>query len=248
MPQDVAAMIETANPTAALVGQGLKVQASKIMAGDGVPNWRKYTVTHGDLATAGTTVNIELFKLPEGAVIHAVRVKHSEAFGGGSLASYVISIGVAGDLAKYISAFDVFQAVAANAFRVAWAPLFDGMALSTMSSLNGAIEACITQANGAIEGLAIGGTYSQAEIVNLRGACETLMDNVRAVANACETLGDDVRSMHAKIQALFNGAGGASAGETSIRIKADCTGGNLSTATTGSLDVDVLWSLAAVSA
>jgi hypothetical protein len=81
-----------------------------------VPYWTKYTKTYTDLSTAGLTNDIELFSLPAKTVIHKTVVKHSVAFSGSTIASYTISVGIAGTLAKFIAAFDVFQAVAATTF------------------------------------------------------------------------------------------------------------------------------------
>jgi hypothetical protein len=84
------------------------------------PSWVKRTVAFDDLAAASPTNDIELYSLPAGGMIHAVKLKHSTAFAGGSLSAYVVSVGIAGDLDKYMSggAFDVFQAVSGTAFQV----------------------------------------------------------------------------------------------------------------------------------
>jgi hypothetical protein len=73
--------------------------------------WTKYTVTYSDLSAASTTNDVELFSLPAGGVIHGVKIKHSTAFSGGSISAFTVSVGITGTLAKYASAFDVFQAV-----------------------------------------------------------------------------------------------------------------------------------------
>lgn len=76
----------------------------------GVPVWQKVTKTYSDLATAGTTNDIELLSLLAGGVIHAVKIKHSASFTNGAITAYTVSVGIVGTLAKYHSAFDVFQA------------------------------------------------------------------------------------------------------------------------------------------
>jgi len=81
-----------------------------------VPKWVKFTKTHTNFQAAALTNSIELFSLPAGAIIHAVKIKHSVAFAGGAIASYTVEVGIAGTLAKYASAFDVFQAVSGTAF------------------------------------------------------------------------------------------------------------------------------------
>lgn len=96
--------VETVSDPAPLVQDALE----KL---DAAPWWTKYTVDYSDLAAAATTNNIELFSLPAGGVIHGVKIKHSTAFSGGSISAYTVSVGITGTLAKYASAFDVFQAV-----------------------------------------------------------------------------------------------------------------------------------------
>lgn len=81
-----------------------------------VPVWTKYTVLYSDLTTAGTTNNITLLTLPLKTMIHHVAIKHSVAFTGGIISAYTLSVGITGTLAKYLAAFDVFQAVAATTF------------------------------------------------------------------------------------------------------------------------------------
>jgi hypothetical protein len=85
---------------------------------DAHPKWFKYTVTHTALQAAATSNDIELLSLPAGGVIHAVKTKHSVAFSGGAIATYTVSVGIAGTLAKYSSAFNVFQAIGNTVFQM----------------------------------------------------------------------------------------------------------------------------------
>jgi len=78
--------------------------------------WTKYTVLYSALATAGVTNDIELFSLPAKTVVEKVIIKTSTAFLGGLIATYTLSVGISGTLAKYIAAFDVFQTVGATVF------------------------------------------------------------------------------------------------------------------------------------
>jgi microcystin-dependent protein len=84
------------------------LQAQTVSSGAGV--WHQYTATYADLAAAALNKDIELFSLPAGGVIHDVIVTHGEAFTGGSLSSYVVSVGISGQLDKYALAYDVHQA------------------------------------------------------------------------------------------------------------------------------------------
>ena len=83
-----------------------------------IPQWTKYTVVYTDLSTAATTNNITLFTLPAAGIIHGVKIKHSTSFTGGSISAYTVSVGITGNLTKYASAFDVFQAAASNTFQL----------------------------------------------------------------------------------------------------------------------------------
>ena len=83
-----------------------------------VPKWIPVTKAYTDFSTAGPTNDIEVFSLPAGGVIHGVKTKHSTSFTGGAISSYTISVGIAGTLTKYASAYDVFQATGNTAFQL----------------------------------------------------------------------------------------------------------------------------------
>ena len=80
--------------------------------------WSKYTVPYTSLSTAATTNSITLFSLPAAGIIHGVKIKHSTAFSGGSISAYTVSVGISGTLAKYATAYNVFQAVANDTFQL----------------------------------------------------------------------------------------------------------------------------------
>lgn len=74
------------------------------------PVWTKYSLDYTDFATAASQNQIVLGNLPAETVIHAVVIKHSAAFGGGAIASYVLKVGTVATPGKFASPFDVFQA------------------------------------------------------------------------------------------------------------------------------------------
>lgn len=80
-----------------------------LLAGDDFM-WTSYTVAYSDLAAAGTSNSITLASLPAKTVLHAVVIKHSASFTGGTITNYTLSVGVTGTTDKYASAFNVFQA------------------------------------------------------------------------------------------------------------------------------------------
>ena len=109
--------------------------------------FRRYTITYDRLSTAGLTNDVELFKLPPGGYIAAVKIKHSTPFAGGLIATYTLSVGISGTLAKYAIAFDVKQTVADAAMGINLISGFEShiaptsvraAAISTVANLNAA--------------------------------------------------------------------------------------------------------------
>lgn len=82
-----------------------------LVGSPGISKIRKVTVTHTQLQTAGLTNNITFLTLAPNEMIKSITIKHSVAFVGGLIASYTLSMGVAGNLTKYLAAKDVFTAV-----------------------------------------------------------------------------------------------------------------------------------------
>lgn len=78
--------------------------------------WTKYTVAATDFTAAAAAEDIELLSLPTREAIHAVVIKHTTAFSGGTLSALTLSVGISGDLTKYAAAFDAFQATGDTVF------------------------------------------------------------------------------------------------------------------------------------
>lgn len=74
------------------------------------PGWNKVTLTYDQLAAAATTGTATIFSLPAKGIVHQVVAKHSASFTGGAISAYTVQVGVAGTVAKYLAAFNVFQA------------------------------------------------------------------------------------------------------------------------------------------
>jgi len=109
---DIYSLLKTMNPLAALTDQEtITVIADLLVASPNVARWTKVTLGFADFSTAATTLDLEGLLLGAGGAIHAVKVKHSEAFAGGAISAYTIKVGIVGSLGKYSTAFDVFQAV-----------------------------------------------------------------------------------------------------------------------------------------
>lgn len=79
------------------------------LLGDGMA-WQSYTFSYTDLAAAATSNSITLAPLLAKQALHAVVIKHSASFTGGAIATYRVSVGVAGAPERYASLFNVFQA------------------------------------------------------------------------------------------------------------------------------------------
>ena len=81
-----------------------------------IGRWTKYTVAATAFTAAATSEDVELFSLPGRETIHAVVIKHTTAFSGGTLAAMTLTVGITGTLAKYAAVFDVFQATGDTVF------------------------------------------------------------------------------------------------------------------------------------
>lgn len=77
---------------------------------DSTGRWKKIVVANTDFTPSGPVTTIPLFILPAGSIIEGIKIKHSAAFTGGSVSAATIEVGVTGNLDKYASTFDVFQA------------------------------------------------------------------------------------------------------------------------------------------
>lgn len=107
--------------------------------------WHKYTVNYNTSGfnPAALTANIELFSLPAKGIIQGVVIKHSTAFAGTGITGYTISVGITGNLNKYASDFDVFQATGAGVGQTTNVMDFE----STTSATSIKINATATGAN-----------------------------------------------------------------------------------------------------
>ena len=76
-----------------------------------IPFWTKVTVTYSQLATAGLTNTVSLLTLPIKGVLQDVKVSVSTVFSGGTIATYTLSVGIAGSLLKYHPIIDAKTAV-----------------------------------------------------------------------------------------------------------------------------------------
>jgi hypothetical protein len=75
----------------------------------GQPSWKKYVYDHIDMAVPSTSTTLQI---PVGAktAVTGLVIKHNTAFTGGALSAVTVKVGVPGDLDKYATPFDIYQA------------------------------------------------------------------------------------------------------------------------------------------
>jgi hypothetical protein len=111
--QDLYDLVENIKPQADLAdGESVEVVDLKLQATRLVPRWRKFTITHADLTLAANSQVIAILESSNYAMVHAAFCKHSTAFSGGGASAVTVSIGTRDYLDRYLTAFDVAQAVA----------------------------------------------------------------------------------------------------------------------------------------
>lgn len=71
----------------------------------------KITKGFADFSAAALTLDIEALLLGPKNAMHVIRIKHSDAFVGTGITALTLSVGLVGQLDKYLLPFDVFQAV-----------------------------------------------------------------------------------------------------------------------------------------
>jgi hypothetical protein len=112
----------------------------------------KVTKSFSDFAIAGVTNDISIFTLPANWYIHDVKIIPTTAFSGGLIATYTLSVGIAGNLAKYALASNVFTGN--NTLNLIHTPLpglestsgdtdIRAQAISTVGNLNAAVAGAV---------------------------------------------------------------------------------------------------------
>lgn len=82
--------------------------------------WIKFSKAYTDFTLPSLyTESITLWTLPAGGVVHAVKLKHSQEWGGAvPYASITLSVGVSGDPSRFLLPFDVNADVAASYYAI----------------------------------------------------------------------------------------------------------------------------------
>lgn len=76
------------------------------------PRWRKLELDYSDFSAAAGSFSLSTIVLAAKEGVSDVIIKHNTAFGGGSITTYTVEVGYAGDTDAWAGAFDVFQAPA----------------------------------------------------------------------------------------------------------------------------------------
>ncbi len=102
-----------------LTGQwdGTGVTGAGFGAGSSSSTWTKYTKTYTDFSTAATSLTITVGAIAAGTYHRGFFVKHSAAFGGGSVVSAGLDLGRTGNQTDFFTIWDVFGAPSSTNIR-----------------------------------------------------------------------------------------------------------------------------------
>jgi hypothetical protein len=117
-------------------------------------NWFKVTeaLSYTDFATNATSYNLPLFILPGGGIVHGIKIIHSQAFVGGAISLYTLSVGIVGSPTLFTSTFSVSSTPASNNFKLSSnfyafddvnATTIIVQAVSTSANLNAAVSGVV---------------------------------------------------------------------------------------------------------
>lgn len=108
-----------------------------------VPQWQIVPVNFPTFQTAGLVNSVVTYTLPAAGAISGVKLKSSIAFVGTGITSLVMSVGIGGDLERYIPKFDMMSAVAGDNFSIG--EIFDSIDSANTTQL--LVTATATGAN-----------------------------------------------------------------------------------------------------
>lgn len=99
---------------------GSSIVGAGIMQLQPRPIWYKVAdlIDPSYFSAVALTNSIPLFQLPGRGIIHGIKIKHEQSFAGGGITAYTVSVGITGTLAKYATAFDVFQVASPTAYQL----------------------------------------------------------------------------------------------------------------------------------
>ena len=95
----------------------------------------KVTLSYSDFQGASTTKSVTARTLPSNRSLFSVIIKHTTAFAGSGLSAITISLGITGDLTKFINNFNILQAVSSSAQDSAITIYFPGVATPIIATV-----------------------------------------------------------------------------------------------------------------
>lgn len=114
------------------------------------PSWIKVTKTFTNFSAAAVTNTIVIYSLPAKYCLHSVMLNATTKFSGGLIATYTISVGIAGNATKYSAATNVFTgatlpspSVIAGVESMSGPTDIKATAISTIGNLNAAVAGSV---------------------------------------------------------------------------------------------------------
>lgn len=87
--------------------------------GSGTPAWGTVlNFGYAQFSDPGNSKSILLYSLPRKGVIHGVTMKHRTKFEGGAITKVTGSVGVLGDLDRYLTSYDISTTVSDTEFAI----------------------------------------------------------------------------------------------------------------------------------
>jgi hypothetical protein len=130
---DFEALVTKALPDTAMAdGVKLQVVNDAVTTKNAVPGWEKYEIGYATVAALGAVLSgqVDILTLPDGAVVHAVKVMSSVQWAGTAVATLVGDVGNAGTPAKYLTGYNMLAAPADNNIGVGLTPGYEAHTLT----------------------------------------------------------------------------------------------------------------------
>jgi hypothetical protein len=110
-----AAVLVRANSEVPIPFGPFTTQMGSINPANAAPRWFNIgTVPFSYFATAATVNTLPLFWLPAGGMIHGIHLYPTQAFGGGAISTYTVSVGISTSVALLASALSVTSNLSTN--------------------------------------------------------------------------------------------------------------------------------------
>lgn len=152
-------LIQKAVPDAGMADDVyLKVANDVVTKKNAVPGWEKVSIGYATVAALGAVLNgqVDILTVPDGAVVHAVKVMSTVQWAGTAIATLVGDVGTVGTPTKYLTGYNMLAAPADNNIGVGLTPGYEAHTLTGAGS--GTILKLRVTATGANLSAMTGGT------------------------------------------------------------------------------------------